>query len=125
MLACIEADDTAVHRVWMADKVSNLRIFPDAAGKMNLSVKDAGGSILLISNFTVAGDCRSGRRPGFDRAMKPPQAKAEFDLLVEAVRAQGVRVETGVFGGDMKVTIVNDGPVTLIVETPPAPSRAG
>lgn len=102
----------------MADKLVNLRIFPDNAGKMNLSVKDVCGSVLLVSNFTVAGDCRSGRRPGFDRAMKPPEAKTEFDLLLAAVRAHGVPVETGVFGGDMAITIVNDGPVTLIVETP-------
>lgn len=117
-LACVEVGDTAAQRAWMADKLVNLRIFPDAEGKMNLSVKDVSGSVLLVSNFTVAGDCRSGRRPGFDRAMKPPEARAEFDLLLDAVRAHGVPVETGVFGGDMAITIVNDGPVTLIIETP-------
>jgi D-tyrosyl-tRNA(Tyr) deacylase len=106
----------------MAEKLVHLRIFPDEAGKMNRSLIDIGGAMLLVSNFTVAGDCRSGRRPGFDRAMKPPQAKQEFDLLLAAVKAQGVRVETGVFGGDMEATIVNDGPVTLIVEAPSSSS---
>ncbi|MFM9956484.1 MAG: D-aminoacyl-tRNA deacylase [Phycisphaerales bacterium] len=118
VLACVEEGDTPSQRVWTAEKLVHLRVFPDDAGKMNLSLKDVGGAMLLVSNFTVAGDCRSGRRPGFDRAMKPPRAKEEFDLLVEAVRALGVRVETGVFGGDMAVTIVNDGPVTLVVEAP-------
>lgn len=124
VLACVETGDTPAQRAWMADKLVNLRIFPDADGKMNLSVKDTAGAILLVSNFTVAGDCRSGRRPGFDRAMKPPEAKAEFDRLLDAVRAHAIPVETGVFGGDMTITIVNDGPVTLIVETPPANAPA-
>ncbi len=119
VLACVEEGDTPAQRAWMAEKLVHLRVFPDGSGKMNLSLLDVGGAMLLVSNFTVAGDCRHGRRPGFDRAMKPPRAKEEFDLLVEAVRGLGARVETGVFGGDMEVTIVNDGPVTLIVEAVP------
>jgi D-tyrosyl-tRNA(Tyr) deacylase len=125
VLACVEVGDAAAQRDWMAEKLVHLRVFADETGKMNRSLIDVGGAMLLVSNFTVAGDCRSGRRPGFDRAMKPPRAKGEFDLLLEAVAARGVRVETGVFGGDMEVTIVNDGPVTLIVESPPEPSPAG
>lgn len=117
VLACVEEGDTPAQRAWMCDKLVNLRIFTDHAGKMNLSLLDTGGAMLLISNFTVAGDCRQGRRPGFDRAMRPPGAREEFDQLLEAVRARGVRVETGKFGAGMQVTIVNDGPVTLVVET--------
>ncbi len=119
VLACVEEGDNPAQRAWLADKLVNLRIFPDDAGKMNRSLLDVGGEMLLVSNFTVAGDCRHGRRPGFDRAMKPPRAEDEFDALVESVRGLGVKVHTGVFGADMAVTIVNDGPVTLIVESPP------
>jgi D-tyrosyl-tRNA(Tyr) deacylase len=123
VLACVEEGDTPSQRTWMADKLANLRIFPDDAGKMNLSLLDIKGEMLLVSNFTVAGDCRSGRRPGFDRAMKPPRAKEEFDALVEAVRALGVPVRTGVFAADIRVTIENDGPVTLVVESGASVSR--
>src|SRR5690349_18778104 len=79
VLAAVEEDDTAADRDWLADKLVNLRIFPDDQGKMNRSVLDIAGSILLISNFTVAGDARKGRRPSFDRAMRPPQALDEFN----------------------------------------------
>ena len=117
VLAAVEQGDTEIQRKWMADKLVNLRIFPDDAGKMNRSLLDIKGEMLLVSNFTVAGDTRQGRRPGFDGAMKPPQASEEFERLLEAVRSLGVPVHTGVFGGDMKVQLVNDGPVTLIVQT--------
>lgn len=120
VLACVEVSDTLDHVHWTGDKIANLRIFPDDAGKMNRSLLDIQGEMLLVSNFTIAGDCRHGRRPGFDRAMKPPRAQELFDALVETVRALGVPVTTGVFGADMRVTIENDGPVTLIVETPAA-----
>lgn len=118
VLAAVEERDTERDRAWMADKLVNLRIFPDAAGKMNRSLIESGGAMLLISNFTVAGDCRKGRRPAFTGAMKPPEAEHEFDRLVGAVRDAGVRVETGVFGAHMDVSLVNDGPVTLVVESP-------
>lgn len=130
VLAAVELGDGEAERAWMAEKLVHLRIFPDADGKMNRSVLDLGSSngaagILLISNFTVAGECSKGRRPGFDRAMKPPEAKEQFDQLLAAVRSlgapHGVRVETGEFGADMRVSLVNDGPVTLVIESPRRP----
>ncbi|MCA9281877.1 MAG: D-tyrosyl-tRNA(Tyr) deacylase [Phycisphaeraceae bacterium] len=120
VLAAVEKGDTRKERAWMAEKLANLRLFPDGDGKMNLSVLDLGadGGILMVPNFTVAGDCKKGRRPGFDGAMRPPEAETEFGALCDAVGAQGVRVARGVFGADMKVAIVNDGPVTVVVESP-------
>ncbi len=117
VLAAVEKADTDKDRAWMAEKLAHLRLFPDAEGKMNLSVLDVGGGVLMVPNFTVAGDCRKGRRPGFDGAMRPPEAEREFGALCNAVGALGVRVERGVFGADMKVALVNDGPVTVIVES--------
>lgn len=117
ILAAVEVDDAPADRDWMAEKVVNLRIFSDAAGKMNLSVLDLRGEILLISNFTVAGDARKGRRPGFDRAMRPPQAKDEFEALARAVAGLGVTVRTGVFAADMRVSLINDGPVTIWLDS--------
>ena len=120
VLVGIEKGDTGADRDWMAEKLVNLRIFEDDAGKMNRSVLDTGGSILLVPNFTLAGDCRKGRRPSFDNAMAPGEASPEFDRLVERVRSRGVKVETGVFRAHMLVSLTNDGPVTLVVD-----SRAG
>ncbi|MCC6675830.1 MAG: D-tyrosyl-tRNA(Tyr) deacylase [Phycisphaerales bacterium] len=117
ILASVETDDTAADRDWMADKIINLRIFSDEAGKMNRSVLDLRGEILLISNFTVSGDARKGRRPSFDRAMRPPQAKDEFDALAHAVAASGLTVRTGVFAADMQVSLINDGPVTIWLDS--------
>lgn len=117
VLAAVEEGDTDRDREWMAEKLVNLRIFADAAGKMNLSLLETRGEMLLVSNFTVAGETRKGRRPGFDRAMKPPGAEAAFGALVTAVRSRGVPVRTGVFGAHMHVGLVNDGPVTLIVDS--------
>jgi D-tyrosyl-tRNA(Tyr) deacylase len=122
-LVGLEESDTPADRAWMADKLVNLRIFADAEGKMNLSVIDkpgGGGTLLLIPNFTVAGDASRGRRPGFDKAMKPPRAEEEFGLLVEACRTLHPKIAQGVFRADMTVTIVNDGPVTILLD-----SRAG
>ena len=117
VLAAVCEGDTEKDRRWMADKLANLRIFPDDEDRMNLSLLDIGGSMLLISNFTVAGSCRKGRRPSFDGAMKPPEAEQEFDKLVEEVRGMGVEVQTGAFGAHMMVSILNNGPVTLIVDS--------
>lgn len=121
VLVGIQSTDTPVQVAWMADKVANLRIFEDAAGKMNLSVKDLQppGSILLVPNFTVAGEAAKGRRPSFDNAMRPELAEPMFRAIVEAVRAQGVTVETGVFRAHMGVALVNDGPITIWLETAP------
>lgn len=117
VLAAVEVDDAPADRDWLAEKIVHLRIFSDEAGKMNRSVLDIAGEILLISNFTVSGDARKGRRPSFDRAMRPPQAKDEFDALVRAVAGLGVTVRTGVFAADMQVSLVNDGPVTLWLDS--------
>jgi D-tyrosyl-tRNA(Tyr) deacylase len=118
VLAGLEERDTPDDRRWMAEKLVNLRIFGDAQGKMNLSVLDIGGSILMVSNFTVAGDAARGRRPSFDHAMKPELARSEFALLCAAVRALCPRVSEGVFGAHMHVSLVNDGPVTILLESP-------
>ncbi len=113
----IERGDDAADRDWMAEKLANLRIFPDDEGRMNRSVLDAGGEILLVPNFTVAGDARKGRRPSFDGAMRPPETETEFDRLVEAVRSKSVRAQTGAFGAHMHVELVNDGPVTIWLDS--------
>ena len=117
VFAGVEQDDTEADADWMAGKIANLRIFNDDDGKMNRSVLDIGGQVLLVSNFTVAGDARKGRRPSFDNAMRPPQAEAAFDGLVERVRGLGVSVQTGVFGAHMHVQLVNDGPVTIWLDS--------
>ena len=102
---------------YMAGKVPNLRIFEDDEGKMNRSLKDVGGSILAVSQFTLYGDARGGRRPSFTEAARPEAANELYEKLVEAWRAQGVHVETGRFRADMQVSLVNDGPVTLLLDS--------
>jgi D-tyrosyl-tRNA(Tyr) deacylase len=117
VLGGLEATDTPAEVAWLADKLANLRIFEDAAEKMNFSVKDVGGTVLLVPNFTVAGDARKGRRPSFDGAMRPEQAEPMFGELAKAVAAQGVPVQTGVFRAHMLVSLTNDGPVTILLES--------
>ena len=101
----------------LVEKIVQLRIFSDDAGKMNRSLMDAGGALLVVSQFTLYGDCRKGRRPSFDAAAPAIMARELYEYFVEAARRRGVPVETGVFQAHMEVTLVNDGPVTLIVET--------
>ena len=108
-------DDASVVQ-WMAEKTSVLRVFEDDAGKMNLSVIDVGGSVLAVSQFTLYGDCRKGRRPAFTDAAEPAVARELYELYVENLKGQGIGVETGVFAADMKVSLVNDGPVTMMLE---------
>lgn len=103
---------------WMAEKLAGLRVFQDDEGRMNLSVEEVGGSLLLVSQFTLHGDCRKGRRPSFNRAGDPAVAEGLFDALVARLRGRGLPVETGVFGAMMDVELVNDGPVTLVVDSP-------
>ena len=103
---------------FVAAKIVNLRIFSDEAGKMNRSLLDTGGAMLAVSQFTLYGDCRKGRRPSFDDAAPADRARQLYEDFIAAVRKLGVRVETGVFQADMAVTLLNDGPVTLIVESP-------
>ena len=101
----------------IADKIVNLRVFPDETGKMNLSVIDIGGGVLLAPNFTLYGDCRRGRRPSFTAAGAPEVSSGLFDDLVAAIRARGVECATGQFGAHMHVSLVNDGPVTLMLDS--------
>lgn len=117
-LVGIGRKDTGDDLEWMASKLVNLRIFPDASGAMNLSLLDTGGSVLAVSQFTLHADCSRGRRPSFIGAGDPRSASALFDLFVERLRALGPRVETGVFGAMMEVSLVNDGPVTLMLDSP-------
>lgn len=117
ILLGVAKPDTAADAAFLADKVVNLRIFADADGKMNRSLLETGGSLLVVSQFTLYGDCRKGRRPGFDAAAPAEQARALYESFVEIVRCSGVRVETGVFQAHMEVALINDGPVTLMLET--------
>ncbi len=109
--------DTAADAAFLADKIVNLRIFPDDAGKMNLSVLDVGGRVLLVSNFTLFGDCRKGRRPGFDLAGAPEMAEALYESVGRLIGEAGVGVATGVFGGSMQVSSVNEGPVNFLLDS--------
>ena len=109
--------DTEKQADFMAEKVYGLRIFPDENDKMNLSLPDVGGEVLVVSNFTLGTDCKKGRRPSFDMAAPPEEANALYLRFVEQLRAQGVRVETGEFGAYMEVLVSNDGPVTLLIDS--------
>jgi D-tyrosyl-tRNA(Tyr) deacylase len=119
VLAAVVHDDTEADAQWLAGKLVGLRIFRNGEKHFDLDVKQVGGSILLVSNFTVAAETRRGRRPSLDRAAAPEIGERLFDQLVEAVKALGVPVATGRFGANMQVHLVNDGPATFIVETDP------
>ena len=108
--------DTEEQLVWMADKIVGLRIFPDDEGKMNRGLDEIGGALLVVSQFTLYGDAAKGRRPSFVDAARPETAIPLYERFVSLLRARGVRVETGEFGADMQVELVNDGPVTLWLE---------
>jgi D-tyrosyl-tRNA(Tyr) deacylase len=116
VLLGVTHDDTVERARWLADKVTGLRIFADAEDKMNLGVADVGGSLLVVSQFTLYGDCSKGRRPSFIAAANPDVAIPLYQAFIDAVKAQGIPVATGRFGAMMQVELVNDGPVTLIVE---------
>lgn len=102
---------------YMAERVAGLRIFNDAEGKFNLSVTDVGGGVLVVSQFTLLGDCRKGRRPSFIRAARPEQAIPLYEGVIEQLRARELPVATGSFGAQMEVHLVNDGPVTLLIDS--------
>lgn len=119
VLLGVGPDDTEAEGEWLARKVAGLRIFPDDEGKMNRSLLDCGYGALVISQFTLFGDCRKGKRPSFVKAGPPHIAEPLYERFCEQLAAQGVgRVERGIFAADMKVSLVNDGPVTLWLETP-------
>jgi D-aminoacyl-tRNA deacylase len=115
-LGVVDAD-TQKDIQWLAEKIVNLRIFDDDDGRMNLSLRDVSGEMLLISQFTLCGDCRKGRRPSWAGAAKPDFAKDMYEKFIEEVRKTGVRTETGIFQAEMKVSICNDGPVTLMIDS--------
>ncbi|MFN0206450.1 MAG: D-aminoacyl-tRNA deacylase [Planctomycetota bacterium] len=118
VLACALTGDTDADAAALGTKISEYRIFPDAAGKMNLSIADMNGSVLVVSQFTLAADGEKGRRPSFDRAASPDAGRALVDRLVEVLRTKGLSVETGIFGADMEVELVNEGPATFVLERP-------
>ena len=117
VLLGVRTGDTIEHARWLADKVVGLRIFEDAEGKMNVSVAEAGGGVLVVSQFTLYGDCSKGRRPSFIDAARPEVAEPLYEAFANAVRMHGVPVATGRFGAMMQVELVNDGPVTLILDS--------
>ena len=116
VLLGVEEEDTAADMEYICDKLIGLRIFEDQGGKMNLSIAEAGGEILLISQFTLLGDARKGRRPSFIRAARPETAVPLYEAAIEKLR-QSVPVETGAFGAYMEVELVNDGPVTILLDS--------
>jgi D-aminoacyl-tRNA deacylase len=117
VLLGVEKEDTSKEAAYLSDKISNLRIFQDENNKMNLSLLDIKGEMLVVSQFTLMGDCRKGRRPSFVQAADPDTADKLYSHFVEKVREKGIRVQTGQFQKMMDVSLVNDGPVTLILES--------
>ncbi|MDD2899351.1 MAG: D-aminoacyl-tRNA deacylase [Desulfuromonadaceae bacterium] len=116
VLLGIEKGDAHTDADWLAEKICGLRMFSDTAGKMNLSVADIGGSLLVVSQFTLAGNCTKGKRPSFDTAAPADEGKRLYDYFVDVARRAGITVETGIFRADMQVSLTNDGPVTFILE---------
>lgn len=117
VLVGISPDDGDAEARWLSDKVANLRIFPDDDGKMNRSLLDSGGQALVVSQFTLYGDARKGRRPSFIRAAEGPEAEAVYEKTVALFRGQGIETATGEFGAMMQVSLVNDGPVTILLDS--------
>ena len=118
VFVCAMGDDTPDDVDWMANKLAGLRIFPDDDGRMNRSVLDVGGSMLVVSQFTLAGDCRKGFRPSFVKAAEPAAGQELFEAVAAALQGtHGVPIETGVFGASMQVELVNDGPVTIWIDS--------
>ena len=117
VLIGVQVGDSEKDAAYIAEKVATLRIFEDAAGKMNLALADVGGAILAVSQFTLLGDARGGRRPSFITAARLEEANPLYEAVVADWRGRGIVVETGVFGADMAVSLVNDGPVTLLLDS--------
>lgn len=117
VLLGVAAGDSAADAAWLAEKLVGLRIFDDGEGKMNLSLADTAGGMLVVSQFTLLGDCRKGKRPSFTDAAPPAEAEALYQVFVAAARERGIQVATGRFRTNMQVSLTNDGPVTLIVDS--------
>ena len=117
VLLGVAKNDTAADADYLAEKISGLRIFEDSGGKMNLALADVNGAVLAVSQFTLHGDVRRGKRPSFDSAAPPDQARKLYEYFVERMRALGLRCETGVFQAMMQVELVNDGPVTILLDS--------
>ena len=118
VLVGVTSTDSREDADYLAEKIVHLRIFPDDAGKMNRSLLDASGALLVVSQFTLYGDCKKGRRPSFDDAAPTDQARDLYDYFVERLRLRNILVQTGVFQAEMQIHLVNDGPVTFILESP-------
>jgi D-tyrosyl-tRNA(Tyr) deacylase len=116
LLGVVVGDD-ASDLAYVVDRTAGLRVFPDAAGRMNVDLRAASGALLVISQFTLAGDCRKGRRPSWDAAAPADEAQAWYERAIEAWRALGIDVQAGIFRADMQVALVNDGPVTLLLDS--------
>lgn len=117
VLLGVGRDDAREDADYLAEKITNLRIFTDEQGKMNLSVMDTGGAMLVVSQFTLYGDVRRGRRPSYTEAAEPERANELYEYFVERIRSLGIRVETGVFQAMMQVSLINDGPVTILIDS--------
>lgn len=117
VLLGVEVGDADADLAYIVDKTTALRVFADIDGRMNVDVHQAGGALLVVSQFTIAGDCRKGRRPSWDGAARPDEARAWYGRALEAWRARGLQVEAGIFQADMQVALVNDGPVTLLLDS--------
>jgi D-tyrosyl-tRNA(Tyr) deacylase len=117
VLLGVNKTDTIQDAEFLATKISNLRIFPDDAGKMNRSVAEAGGGVLVVSQFTLYGDCSRGRRPSFDEAASPDAARPLYEYFVQQLQHHNLQVSTGVFQAHMDITLINDGPVTFILDS--------
>lgn len=118
ILLGVAKDDTESDLDWLVEKVCNLRIFPNEAGKFDRSIKDISGEILVVSQFTLYGDCRKGRRPDFTEAAPPQKAEELYNLSIDKFKAQGLKTESGQFGAMMDVKFINQGPVTLTIDSP-------
>ena len=117
LLVGVEEGDDKSDAEWLAKKILDLRIFSDSEGKMNLSVKDVNGDVLCISQFTLIAEYKKGRRPSFIKAAKPEKAMALFEYFKELIKTSGLKAESGIFGADMKVELLNDGPVTIVMDS--------
>ena len=121
VLAAVERGDGEAQAKRLAERIAGYRVFPDEEGRMNLSLQQTGGGLLLVSQFTLAADTRKGTRPGFSKAAPPEEGERLFGRLVEEARALGIEVETGVYGANMDVELVNSGPVTILLQARPGP----